>query len=91
MTLHDFPVSDEMKALGFSRIYKKDKNLVVYNSPAMISSRYFKGDLHSTLNHLEKAFTDYDKRNNNYFGNERIEKFLRLMVNGLQRQFTSVL
>ncbi len=80
MTLHDFPVSDEMKTLGFSRIYKKDKNLVIYNSPAMVSSRYFKGDLHSTLNHLEKAFTDYDKKNNDYFGNERIEKFLRLFA-----------
>jgi hypothetical protein len=80
MTLYDFPISDDMKALGFSRVYKKDKNLVVYNAGAMVTTRYFKGDLASTLHHLEKAFMDYDKRNNNYFGNEKIERFLRLFA-----------
>ena len=66
-----------MKALGFSRVYKKDKNLVVYNSPALITSRYFSGDLQSTLHRLEKALIDYDKLNNNHFGNEKRERFLR--------------
>ena len=69
-----------MKALGFSRVYKKDKNLVIYNSPALITSKYLKGDLQSTLHNLEKAFHIYDKKNNNYFGNERIEKFIRLFA-----------
>jgi hypothetical protein len=77
MTLYDYPLSDEMKALGFSRVYKKDKNLVIYNSPALITSRYFSGDLQSTLHHLEKALVNYDKRNNNHFGSEKIERFLR--------------
>ena len=77
MALHDYPVSDEMKALGFSRVYKKDKNLVIYNSPALITSRYFSGDLQSTLHHLEKALINYDKRNNNHFGSQKIERFLR--------------
>jgi hypothetical protein len=77
MALYDYPVTDEMKALGFSRVYKKDKNLVIYNSPAFITSRYFKGDLQSTLHHLEKALVNYDKRKNNHFGNEKIERFLR--------------
>jgi hypothetical protein len=77
MTLYDYPVSDEMKALGFSRVYKKDKNLVIYNSPALITSRYFSGDLQSTLHHLEKALVNYDKRNKNHFGNKKIERFLR--------------
>lgn len=77
MTLYDFPVDDEIKALGFSRVYKKDKNLVVYNSPAMITSRYFPGDLQPTLDHLEKALMDYDKHNKNYFGNEKIQRFVR--------------
>jgi hypothetical protein len=76
MTLHDFPISDEMKALGFSRVYKQDKNLVIYNSPALVTSRYFSGDLHSTLHHLEKALMEYDK-NKNHFGNEKIERFLK--------------
>ena len=74
MTLYDYPVSDQMKALGFSRVYKKDKNLVVYNSPALITSRYFSGDLQSTLHRLEKALIDYDKLNNNHFGNEKRER-----------------
>ena len=77
MTLYDFPISDEMKALGFSRVYKKDKNLVIYNSPALITSRYFTGDLQSTLHQLERALVQYDKRNNNHFGNEKIERFLK--------------
>jgi hypothetical protein len=77
MTLHDFPVSDEMKALGFSRVYKKDRNLVIYNFPALVTSRYFKGDLQSTLHQLEKALIDFDKNNNNHFGNEKIQRFLR--------------
>jgi hypothetical protein len=77
MTLYDYPVSDQMKALGFSRVYKKDKNLVVNNSPALITSRYFSGDLQSTLHRLEKALIDYDKLNNNHFGNEKRERFLR--------------
>ncbi|MFZ0328862.1 MAG: hypothetical protein WBP64_21150 [Nitrososphaeraceae archaeon] len=77
MKLYDFPVSDEIKALGFSRVYKKDKNLVIYNSPALITTRYFSGDLQSTLHRLEKALIDYDKHNNNHFGNEKIERFLR--------------
>jgi hypothetical protein len=77
MALYDYPVSDEMKAKGFSRVYKKDKNLVIYNSPVFITSRYFSGDLQSTLHHLEKALVNYDKRNNNHFGNEKIERFLR--------------
>jgi DNA-binding Lrp family transcriptional regulator len=77
MVLHDYPITDEIKVLGFSRVYKKDKNLVIYNSPAFITSRYFSGDLHSTLNHLEKALIDYDKRNNNHFGSQKIERFLR--------------
>ena len=77
MKLYDFPVSDEIKALGFSRVYKKDKNLVIYNSPALITSRYFSGDLQSTLYQLEKALLTYDKSNNNHFGNEKIERFLR--------------
>jgi AAA lid domain len=77
MTLYDFPVSDEIKALGFSRVYKQDKNLVIYNSPALVTSRYFKGDLQSTMHQLEKALMDYDKRNNNHFGNEKIERFLK--------------
>src|SRR6266487_619245 len=77
MALYDFPVSHEMKALGFSRVYKKDKNLVIYNSPALVTSRYFSGDLQSTLHHLEKALVNYDKRNNNHFGNEKIEQFLK--------------
>jgi hypothetical protein len=76
--LHDYPITDEIKALGFSRVYKKDKNLVVYNSPALITSRYFAGDLQSTLHHLEKALVKYDKyNNNNHFGSEKIERFLR--------------
>ena len=66
-----------MKALGFSRVYKRDKNLVIYNSPALITSRYFSGDLRSTLHHLEKALINYDKSNNNHFGNENIQRFLR--------------
>jgi hypothetical protein len=77
MKLYDFPVSDEIKALGFSRVYKKDKNLVIYNSPALITSRYFSGDLQATLHRLEKALIDYDKHNNNHFGNEKIQRFLR--------------
>jgi hypothetical protein len=77
MTLYDYPVSDEMKALGFSRVYKKEKNLVIYNSPALITSRYFSGDLQSTLHHLERALVNYDKRNNNHFCNEKIERFLK--------------
>ena len=77
MKLYDFPVSDEIKALGFSRVYKKDKNLVIYNSPALLTSRYFSGDLQSTLHHLEKALINYDKNNNNHFGNEKIQRFLR--------------
>lgn len=77
MRLYDFPVSDEMKMVGFSRVYKKDKNLVIYNSPAVITSRYFSGDLQSTLHHLEKALMNYDKSNNNHFGNENIQRFLR--------------
>lgn len=77
MTLHDFPLSDEMKNIGFSRVYKKDKNLVVYNSPALITSRYFPGDLQATLHQLERALVNYDKISNNHFGTERIERFLR--------------
>jgi hypothetical protein len=37
MTLYDYPVSDEMRAMEFSRVYKKDKNIVIYNSPALIT------------------------------------------------------
>jgi len=50
---------------------------VIYNSPALITSRYFSGDLQSTLHHLEKALINYDKSNNNHFGNENIQRFLR--------------
>ena len=57
--------------------YKQDKNLVIYNSPALVTSPYFKGDLQSTLHHLEKSLMNYDKRNNNHFGNEKIERSLR--------------
>jgi DNA-binding Lrp family transcriptional regulator len=77
MTLYDYPITDEIKELGFSRVYKKDKNLVIYNSPALITSRYFSGDLQSTLHHLENALVKYDKYNNNHFGTEKIERFLR--------------
>ena len=55
MKLYDFPVSDEIKALGFSRVYKKDKNLVIYNSPALITSRYFSGDLQINLTSLRES------------------------------------
>ena len=77
MPLYDYPVNDEMKSLGFSRVYKKDKNLVIYNSPALITSRYFKGDLQSTLHQLERALIDYDKSSKNHFGTEKIQRFLR--------------
>jgi hypothetical protein len=77
MTLQDFPISDEMKTLGFSRVYKNEKNLVVYNSPVLITSRYFSRDLQSTLHHLEKALMEYDKHNTNHFGNEKIQRFLK--------------
>lgn len=76
----EFPITDELKALGFSRIYRKDKNLVILNSPALVHSKYFSGDLDSTLHHLERALTEYDKKNNNHFGKERIERFLRLFA-----------
>jgi hypothetical protein len=77
MRSYDFPISDEMKVLGFSRVYKRDKNLVIYNSPALITSRYFSGDLQSTLHHLERELINHDKRNNNHFGKEKTERFLR--------------
>jgi hypothetical protein len=75
--IREFEVTAEMKELGFSRIYRKDKNLVIYNSGTLLHAKYFPGDLDSTLHHLEKALTEYDKRNNNHFGNEKIERFIR--------------
>jgi hypothetical protein len=78
-SLYDYPISDEIKDIGISRVYKKDKNLVIYNSE-FITSRYYSGDLQSTLHHLEKALLDYDKKhknNNNHFGNEKIQRFLK--------------
>jgi hypothetical protein len=77
MKLYDFPITDEIKALGFSRVYKRDKNLVIYNSPALITSRYFSGDLEATVHHLERALMNFDKSNNNHFGNKTIQQFIR--------------
>jgi hypothetical protein len=78
--IRDFELTPEMKELGFSRIYRKDRNLVIYNSGELVHAKYFPGDLNSTLHHLEKALTEFDKRTNNHFGNEKIERFIRLFA-----------
>jgi hypothetical protein len=78
--IREFELTPEMKELGFSRIYRKDRNLVIYNSGELVHAKYFPGDLNSTLHHLEKALTEFDKRTNNHFGNEKIERFIRLFA-----------
>jgi hypothetical protein len=79
-TVREFPITDEIQELGFSRIYRRDRNLIMHNSNSIIHSRYFPSDLDSTLHHLEKKLTEYDKIHGEYFGKEKIQRFLTLFA-----------
>lgn len=76
---YEFELTDEIKNLGFTRVYRQDRTLVVIHNPeANIYSKYIDGDLQTTVHHLEKAFIKYDQMHKNFFGEKKIQQFLAL-------------
>ena len=54
----EFPVSTEIKDLGFSRIYGADKTLFVCGVKREIQCTYYKYDLQRTMKALKRALVD---------------------------------
>ena len=69
----EFPITDEMKQLGFSRVYTMGKNLFVCNTSdsAEIQCPYYRNDLQKTMKGLKKALLEYG-----HSDDKTIEKFL---------------
>jgi hypothetical protein len=72
---YEFPVSTEIKDLGFSRIYVVDKTLFVCGLKTKIQCRYYKSGLEKTMKALKQAFID-----TNEFDEETIDKLCVLMT-----------
>lgn len=74
--IREFPINDEIKELGFSRVYAKEKTLLVYNSPYLpaIQCDYYKNDLQTTMNDLRQALIE-----SGHFDTKTIDKFLVLL------------
>ena len=72
----EFPITDEIKQLGFSRVYTMGKNLLVSNSSdlAEIQSPYYKNDLQKTMKGLKDALLECG-----HFDDKTIDKFLVLL------------
>jgi hypothetical protein len=61
-TDHEFPITDEIRQLGFSKVLTMGKTLLVYNAEIdPIHCQYYKDDLSKTMNKLRKALTDSDE------------------------------
>ena len=71
----EFPITDEMKQLGFSRVYVMGKNLLICNSSdlAEIQCPYYRSDLQKTIKGLKDALEC------GHFDDKTIEKFLVLL------------
>jgi hypothetical protein len=65
----EFPLSNEIKDLGFSRIYVVDKTLFVCGLKTKIQCRYYKSGLEKTMKALKRAYVDA-----NEFDIETIDK-----------------
>lgn len=69
--IHEFPIIDEIRELGFSRVHAVGKTLLVYNARTeAIQSQYYKDDLSKTINRLKKALIESGQ-----FDIKTIEKF----------------
>ena len=71
--LAEFELTQDIRDLGFTRIYTIDKTLKVDNASTNTTCKYFKGDLEQTMKALRKAL--------NYTGHftpNQIEKFIML-------------
>jgi hypothetical protein len=51
--LVQFNLTDEFKALGISKVVKTDSNLYIYNGKSFAQSRFYKNELHKTLDELK--------------------------------------
>ena len=69
----EFPLSDDIKDLGFSRIYVVDKTLFVCGLKTKIQCRYYKSGLEKTMKGLKQALVDSE------FDKETIDKLCVLM------------
>jgi hypothetical protein len=68
----EFPITDEIKNLGFSKVCTIGKTLFIYNAKVEpIHCQYYKDDLPKTMNKLKKALSDSHE-----FDNIKIEKFI---------------
>ncbi|PWU80100.1 MAG: hypothetical protein DLM72_13875 [Candidatus Nitrosopolaris wilkensis] len=74
--IHEFPLNDEIRELGFSKVCANGKTLLVYNSSDLppIQCEYYKNDLQATINDLRQALIE-----SGHFDNKTIEKFLVLL------------
>jgi hypothetical protein len=73
--IKEFEITDEIRRLGFSRIYVAGKTLLVYNTRREhIQCQYYKDDLPKTISTLRKALTDHAE-----FDIKIIDKFLVLL------------
>ena len=71
----DIPLSDEIKALGISRITVTTDQLTVYNGNASVQSKLYKNSVERTLQGLENKMLD-----SGHFGDiDRIQKIMILL------------
>lgn len=72
----EFTITDEMKQLGFSRVYTMGKDLLICNSSDSTEIRcpYYRNDLQKTMKGLKDALLECG-----HFDDKTIEKFLVLL------------
>ena len=72
---YEFPITDEIKDLGISKVLTRCKILLVYNTKIdPIQCQYYKDDLPKTMNKLRKALYDSHE-----FDNKTIDKVIILL------------
>jgi hypothetical protein len=73
--VHEFPITDEIRGLGFSRVCTMGKTLLVYNAKMdPIQCQYYKDDSIKTIKMLRKALVDTHE-----FDIKVIDKFIVLL------------
>jgi hypothetical protein len=75
MTEFEFELTDEIKALGVSKVFTNRSNLLIYNGQKFTQSQYFKTELQKTLDSLETGMIS-----DGYFGDKtRVQKIKKLL------------
>ncbi|MGA9844422.1 MAG: hypothetical protein WBQ25_19150, partial [Nitrososphaeraceae archaeon] len=73
----DFQITDEIKALGVSKVVTTKDYLYIYNGSSFAQSRYYKNELQKTLIALQDKMVN----SGNFGDQKRVEKIIFLLSN----------